>query len=553
VLAGLARARAGLFLVSGFTVFSHYLLTFLPGLILQAFFDDLTGRQQAGLDEYTLVALLAAVAVARGVQGLVAATEPILQTATSVLMRRNILAAVLRRPAAQALPASPGEAIGRMRDDVLAVSHALTYAMDPLGMVVTVVTALVTLARVSALVTLVVVLPSLAAMVIVNTLRRRITTVRAAAQQSGANVTGMISETFAAFATVKGSHAEDRVSARFTDLCSVRLRAVHRDVVLSQVIDSLAANLSTVAVGCILVLVPLTQHQGSFTVGDFALFVSYLTALAQVTSYIGQYTRIYRQLVVSLRRLEPLLTGTPASALVEAHSLKPLDPDRDQSDASGLPLRHISVRGLTAVHAGGGGVHDVDLDIAAGTFMVVTGRVGAGKTTLLRALLGLLPAQSGEIRWNGEIVERPDEWMVPPRCAFTPQVPRLFTASVEENILMGMAGGGELAAASARTAVMEQDIERLEQGLGTAVGPRGVRLSGGQLQRVAAARMIARDAALMVFDDLSSALDTVTETELWRRLREDHPHATFLAVSHRPAVLQRADQVIRLDRGRRSA
>lgn len=185
-----------------------------------------------------------------------------------------------------------------------------------------------------------------------------------------------------------------------------------------------------------------------------------------------------------------------------------------------------------------------------GSFTVITGRVGSGKTTLLRCLLGLLPAQEGEIRWNGEVVAHPDRWMVPPRCAFTPQVPRLFTASVEENILMGRPGGRELALEAAGTAVLSRDLEQLEEGLDTAVGPRGMRLSGGQLQRVAAARMIARGAALMVFDDLSSALDTVTEAELWRRLRRDHPEATLLAVSHRPAVLELADQVIHLENGR---
>ncbi len=98
-------------------------------------------------------------------------------------------------------------------------------------------------------------------------------------------------------------------------------------------------------------------------------------------------------------------------------------------------------------------------------------------------------------------------------------------------------------------AVLDPDLERLEQGLDTAVGARGVKLSGGQLQRSAVARMLATEAELLVFDDLSSALDLHTESELWARLfaRRD---ATCLVVSHRRAALRRADRILLMDGGR---
>jgi ATP-binding cassette subfamily B protein len=340
------------------------------------------------------------------------------------------------------------------------------------------------------------------------------------------------------------------VAARFTALGDHRLRAVRRDVVLSEGIDAVATNLSTIAVGAILLVIPTAIHQGSFTVGDFALFVSYLTRFAVVTGYVGQYGRIYRQVVVSLRRLEPLLAGGGTRALVDRRPLREPAPVSNSSASEGLPLRSVVVSNLTYRFEGGGGVNEIDLELAAGSFTVITGRVGSGKTTLLRTLLGLLPAQSGRIVWNGEEVERPDLWMVPPRCAFTPQVPRLFTASIVENVLLGEPGGRPAALAAVRTATLEADLEQLRDGIDTAVGPRGMRLSGGQMQRVAAARMLTRNATLMVFDDLSSALDAQTEAELWRRLRHEHPTATLLAVTHRESALQMADQVLHLEHGR---
>jgi ATP-binding cassette subfamily B protein len=101
-------------------------------------------------------------------------------------------------------------------------------------------------------------------------------------------------------------------------------------------------------------------------------------------------------------------------------------------------------------------------------------------------------------------------------------------------------------------AVMDPDLEAMPAGLDTVVGPRGVRLSGGQVQRAAAARMFVRNPELLVFDDLSSALDVETEHLLWNRLadRQEHQQATFLVVSHRHAVLQRADHIIVLKDGK---
>ena len=98
-------------------------------------------------------------------------------------------------------------------------------------------------------------------------------------------------------------------------------------------------------------------------------------------------------------------------------------------------------------------------------------------------------------------------------------------------------------------AVMEQDVADLEDGMETVIGPRGVKLSGGQIQRTAAARMLVRNVELLVFDDLSSALDVVTEQTLWERIFADQQR-TCLVVSHRRTVLQRADTILVLKDGR---
>ncbi len=141
--------------------------------------------------------------------------------------------------------------------------------------------------------------------------------------------------------------------------------------------------------------------------------------------------------------------------------------------------------------------------------------MGSGKTTLVRTLLGLLPKDSGTVLWNGREVEDSGAHFVPPRCAYTPQVPQLFSTTLRENILLGLPEDTFDLSGALYQAVLERDVVEMSSGLNTLVGPRGVRLSGGQGRRTAAARMFIRKPELLVFDDLSSALDVETEQILW--------------------------------------
>ena len=132
-------------------------------------------------------------------------------------------------------------------------------------------------------------------------------------------------------------------------------------------------------------------------------------------------------------------------------------------------------------------------------------------------------------------------FLVPPRAAYLPQVPRLFSESLADTVLLGHDPAGLTAALQA--ARLHEDLTDMPHGLDTTVGPKGVRLSGGQIQRTAAARALVRAPELLVVDDLSSALDVATETEIWDGLfAPDATKLTVLAVSHRPRVIARADQ-----------
>jgi hypothetical protein len=119
---------------------------------------------------------------------------------------------------------------------------------------------------------------------------------------------------------------------------------------------------------------------------------------------------------------------------------------------------------------------------------------------------------------EGQLVENPANFFIPPRTAYTPQIPQLFSYSLQENLLLGLERSEIEIAEALQLSVFERDVAAMSEGLETVVGPKGVRLSWGQLQRAAAARMSVRHPSLLVFDDLSSALDIKTEQKLWSRL-----------------------------------
>ena len=208
------------------------------------------------------------------------------------------------------------------------------------------------------------------------------------------------------------------------------------------------------------------------------------------------------------------------------------------------------------------GIEDISFSVSRGSLTAITGPIGAGKTTLLRVLMGLLTRQAGVVYWNGTPVENPAAFFRPPRSAYTPQAPRLFSETLRNNLLLGLDTSDAVLQDALYLSVFEQDLATMPTGLATPVGTRGVRLSGGQLQRAAAARMLVRQSELLVFDDLSSALDVETEQRLWERLFEDKPltipevghtnvwRPTCLITSNRPDVLRRADHIIVLNEGR---
>jgi ATP-binding cassette, subfamily B, bacterial len=524
-----------------------------PALIMQAFFNMLTGDSPATFNVWTIVAFLAATWVARvlGGFGFYYADVPIFAD-MATLLRRNLLRHILRRPGAAPLPDSPGEAVSRFRNDVIEIPLFAIWINDILTGLMIIGVAIVLMVNINPAITLMALAPLVVVGLIANAAMSRIERYRRASRRATGRVTGFLGELFGSVQAVKVATAEADVIGRFHELNDERRKLTLKERLFNEVLDSTYRNTSTLGTGIILILAGQAMSSGEFTVGDFSLFVYLLQSMGDLTTFAGMIAARYKQLGVSVQRMYRLMEGAPPAALVERTKvdlLGPLPPVSYQALDERERLARLEARNLTYRYPGTeNGIQGINLKIERGTLTVITGRVGSGKTTLLRVLLGLLPADSGEIYWNGRRVRSPGDFFVPPICAYTAQVPRLFTNTLRENILLGIKRSDEELNQAASLAVMERDLDALDFRFGTMIGAHGVKLSGGQAQRTAAARMFVRQPELLVFDDLSSALDVETERLLWERLFE-RESATCLVVSHRRLVLRRADHILVLKGG----
>lgn len=533
-----------------------YLMPIFPGLIMKMFFDSLELSGAAAIGTGTIIALLLGAAIARSASiwiGFI--TDVNFRFRMGMLLRRNLLEHVLKEPGAKAIPCSPGEAISHFRDDVDQSEEAVSWSVDIFGMTCFAAVSCFILIRIDAQMTLLVFLPLVLVVIAAQLATTRLQKYRSASREATSKVTGAISDMFGNVQAIQVAGAEKRVVDRFRSLNDTRRKTMLKDKLMTEGLDSIFSNTVNLGTGLILLLAGSKMRGGDFAVGDFALFVYYLTFVTQFISNFGKFLTYFKQMGVALSRLTWILQGAPAKLLT---AFKPLHLRKDDSAASVLPeplpseekLQMLSAQGLTYRYPETGrGIDHIDLKLARGSFTVVTGPIGSGKTTLVRTLLGLLPKDSGNIRWNGKPVTDPGSFFVPPRSAYTAQVPRLYSDTLRENILLGQAEQGDQLQRAIHTAVMTEDLAGLPLGLESVIGPRGVKLSGGQAQRTAAARMLVREAELYVFDDLSSALDVETEQQLWERLFQERGDATCLVISHRKAALAQADHIIMMKDG----
>ena len=278
---------------------------------------------------------------------------------------------------------------------------------------------------------------------------------------------------------------------------------------------------------------------GTLSLGTLMALYVYLDMLLHPMMDLPNLFATARQAFVSVDREREILDHP---VVVQRRGAGP-----DPGPLATLALEGVGFRyrdGLPPALAG------IDVAVGRGETVALVGPVGSGKTTLLRLLAGLLPAQEGDVRVNGQPLHAWDWAALRGRIGYVPQESLLFSETLRESVAFGRAVEPAWIGRCLDVAQMRADVERMPQGLDTEIGRRGTLVSGGQKQRIAIARALAGRPDLLLLDDCTASLDARNEDRFWAGLRAIVPEATVFLVSHRLATIRRAELILVLEGGR---
>ena len=342
------------------------------------------------------------------------------------------------------------------------------------------------------------------------------------------------------FETVKYFANEEHEAQRFDKA----LRAYERAAVKSQTTLS-ALNIGQgmiIAAGLVTVMLLAAQGvaRGTMTVGDFVLVNSYLVQLYSPLNVLGMVYRNIKQSLTDLESMFRLLAvppeiedrpGAPALAASGGEIVF------DRVSFSYDPRRSI--------------LEDVSFRVPPGHTVAIVGPSGAGKSTIARLLFRFYDVDAGAILIDGQDLRDVTQASLRRAIGVVPQDTVLFNDTVRYNIAYGRPGAGDAEIEeAARHARIHDFIASLPDGYRSMVGERGLKLSGGEKQRVAIARVILKEPRILIFDEATSALDTKTEQEIQASLDEVSSHRTTVIIAHRLSTVVDADEILVLDQGR---
>jgi ATP-binding cassette, subfamily B, heavy metal transporter len=342
------------------------------------------------------------------------------------------------------------------------------------------------------------------------------------------------------FETVKYFGNEDYEARRYDET----LAASQRTAVMSQqslnVLNAGQQLIIAIALTLILWRAAVGVVAGRMTIGDLVLVNAFMIQLYIPLNFLGVIYREIKQSLTDMDRMFSLLDQN--REIADAPNARPLVVQRAEVRFSQVDFAYDQRRQV---------LHEVDFAIPGGTTTAVVGHTGSGKSTLARLLFRFYDVGAGAVKIDGQDVRTVTQASLRAAIGIVPQDTVLFNDTVEYNIAYGRPGAGrDEVVAAARAAHIHDFIESLPDGYATLVGERGLKLSGGEKQRVAIARTLLKDPAILVFDEATSALDSRTERVIQNELESISRTRTTLVIAHRLSTIVHADQILVMDHGR---
>lgn len=342
------------------------------------------------------------------------------------------------------------------------------------------------------------------------------------------------------YETVKYFAAEDREAARYDAAMAGYERAAVRTTYSLSLLNTGQSLLITSGLVIVMVMAAMGVHDGRLTVGDFVMVNAYMIQITMPLNFLGTVYREIRQSLVDMGQMFGLLDEAPDVA--------------DAPDARPLAVTGGEVV-LDDVHFGYDPGREIlkgiDLTAAPGQTVAIVGPTGSGKSTIGRLLFRFYDVSRGALRIDGQDIRQVTQQSLHRAIGVVPQDTVLFNDTIGYNIAYGRDGAKRVEVEdAARAAALHDFIAALPEGYDTTVGERGLKLSGGEKQRVGIARALLKDPPILLLDEATSALDTGTEGDIQGALARAGQGRTVLMIAHRLSTVADADRIVVLEDGR---
>jgi len=453
-------------------------------------------------------------------------------------LRRDLLSSLLCREGPFFDSHRTGDLLSRCTNDLSNIRTMAGFGL--LILINTVLVYLLTLSLLFSLspsLTLLALIPYPLLLVLVKYLSGRLLTASSAVQKGLGSISEALEEGISGQAVIRSYGLHGVRCDHFGELNEAYLASSLKLARLRALIGPVMALIAPISTLLILYVGGGRVVTGDLSLGELIAFNAYLMQLAMPTMMLGWVLSLGQRAAASVERLRSLLTPPSFAArlpLVAASTAPAVDIQRLNFSYTVQPV-----------------LKDFSLSLAAGSLIGISGATGSGKSTLLQLLAGFYPSKPGEISISGQDLTTLDLVEHRRRLAVVPQEGRLFSGTLQDNLLYGEPeADAELLQQVADAVCLSDEVAAFEEGFATRVGEGGKALSGGQRQRVALGRALARDGSLWLLDDPFSHLDASTARQVWQALRPLLRNKTVLLVSARVSLLEMADDIVILDQGR---
>ena len=524
--------------VLGYTILDTGLAVALP-LLTGAFVNEIVDGNQDAILPYSLLLvgiflLMTPIAIRRAYASAMLSQNIVLG------MQRDVFSRLLLLPHSFHASASTGDLLTRLGTDTERVRGAMeTVLRSAIFTVVKGVVAAVVLFFISPALTLLAVLTVPLFWLGYLALRSRLENASTQAQTLFGEVATTANESLSAQAVIKAYGLEERTESEYESRLQAFFAAVRRLVTVGSALDASTGAAMTVSQLVVLLAGGYLVSTEQLQVGFLFTFMATVPMLFEGSMAVAGIGKTIEEASGSMDRVLEVLEA-------------PLEIE-ERPDAVELPPFGDEIRfeGVTFAYEEQPVLHDFHLVIPAGASVAIVGPSGCGKTTVVNLLMRFWDPQEGRVTVGGHDLRSVTLDSLRDQIAIVFQDTFVFDTTVRENIALARPGATDAEVeAAARAAQLESYVAGLANGFDTVVGERGIRMSGGQRQRLAIARALLRNPAILILDEATSALDAQTESQIQRTIADVAETRTTISITHRLRTAARADRIVVLDAGR---